>query len=578
MCRFLPPRTPSRDSAPRPSGSVPGVPGTRRWKSVSDMQNLGSLAMRGRLARLLAPLRRAPAGCPLGARAKAVDPAVLSTPLAPDPGTVSSSSEGPGDRPLRSPQELPGPGQLRSFFQLFGLGYVLHLHELQVILKAKYGPMWKTVSGPYTNVNLASPSLMEQLMRQEGKLPMRSDMALWKEHRDIRGLTYGPFTMQGEQWYQLRQTLNPRMLKPSDAALYTDSLNEVVGDMLVQLEDVKAKSPSGDQVSDVAHFFYLFALEAISYVLFEKRIGCLRPSIPPETEIFVKSVELMFKNSLYATFLPKWTRPFLPFWDRYLEGWDNIFSFGKKLIEEKIKELEAQLKDGNSDKVRVSGYLHFLLSSRQLTPDEAMGSLAELLLAGVDTSANTLTWALYHLAQDPETQEALYKEVVGVVPHGEKPQSKDFAHMPLLKAVLKEALRLYPVVPINSRVNIDKEVVVGDYLFPKNTQFVLCHFVMSRDPDNFESPSEFLPKRWLRRKQNEPVGGSHAFSSIPFGFGVRACLGRRLAELEMNVVLSRLIQQYEISLAPGMQKVHPLSRIVLVPDKLVSLRFRKRHP
>uniref|UniRef100_A0A4X2JZF7 Cytochrome P450 family 27 subfamily A member 1 n=2 Tax=Vombatus ursinus TaxID=29139 RepID=A0A4X2JZF7_VOMUR len=540
------------------------------------MQNVRSLAMRGRLARLLAPLRRAPARCSLGARAKAVDSAALPTALTTDPGTVSSA--GPRDRQLRSPEELPGPSWLRSFFQLFVQGNVFHMHDLQVASKAKYGPMWKTIMGPYINVNLASPSLMEQLMRQEGKYPMRDDMALWKAHRDIRGLTYGPFTTQGEQWYRLRQTLNPRMLKPSDAALYTDFLNDVVGDLLIRLEEIKAESPSGDRVPNVAHLFYLFSLEAVSYILFEKRIGCLKPTILPDTEIFIKSVELMFKNSLFAIFLPEWTRPYLPFWNRYLEGWDNIFSFGKNMIEQKLKEVEAELKDGNSDKVQVSGYLHFLLSSGQLSPDEAMGSLAELLLAGVDTTSNTLTWALYHLAQDPEIQEALHKEVVGVVPPGKIPQYKDFAHMPLLKAVLKETLRLYPVVPINSRINTEKEVIVGDFLFPKNTQFVLCHFAMSRDPDNFPSPMKFLPRRWLRKNRIGSVGGSHAFGSLPFGYGVRSCLGRRVAELEMNLVLSRMIQQYEISLAPGMQKVYPLARVVLVPDKLVGLCFQKRHP
>uniref|UniRef100_F6WH61 Cytochrome P450 family 27 subfamily A member 1 n=1 Tax=Monodelphis domestica TaxID=13616 RepID=F6WH61_MONDO len=537
MCLFFP-----RDSAPRPGllGSAwESGPGSYNWRPLSDMQNLGSLVMRGRLAQLLVPLRMVPPRCPLGARAKAVDPTALPPELAEAPGAVSSTA-GPEARQLRSLDELPGPGQLHSLFRLFVQGYVLHLHELQVVLKSKYGPIWKLPLLPYTSVYLANASLMEQLLRQEGKHPLRHDMALWKEHRDSRGFAYGPFTTEGEEWYQLRQALNSRMLKPSDAALYTDSLNEVIGDLLVQLEDIKAKSLSGDQVPDVANFFYFFALEAITYILFEKRIGCLKPPIHPEMETFVKSVGLMFKNSLYVTFLPKWTRPLFPFWNRYLENWDIIFTFGKKLIEEKLKDMAAELKDGNSDKIRMSGYLHFLLSSGELTPDEAVGSLAEILLAGVDTTSNTMTWALYHLAQDPETQEALYKEVVGVVPPGKIPQYKDFAHMPLLKAVLKETLRLYPAVPTNSRVNSEKDVIVGDFLFPKNTQFVLCHYAMSHDPDIFPSPKKFLPKRWLRRNQTGPVGVNHAFGSIPFGYGVRACLGRRIAELEMYLVLSRV--------------------------------------
>lgn len=74
----------------------------------------------------------------------------------------------------------------------------------------------------------------------------------------------------------------------------------------------------------------LCALPAICYILFEKRIGCLERSIPQDTATFVRSVGLMFQNSLYATFLPKWTRPLLPFWGRYLEGWNTIFSFGEE--------------------------------------------------------------------------------------------------------------------------------------------------------------------------------------------------------------------------------------------------------
>jgi cholestanetriol 26-monooxygenase len=127
----------------------------------------------------------------------------------------------------------------------------------------------------------------------------------------------------------------------------------------------------------------------------------------------------MFQNSLYATFLPKWTRPLLPFWRRYLDGWNAIFSFGeefrlrsgedllppatssqsaltspppfsvapsgKKLIDQKLKEVEAQLQEAGPDGVQVSGYLHFLLTNQLLSPHEATGSLPELLLAGVDT-------------------------------------------------------------------------------------------------------------------------------------------------------------------------------------------------
>ncbi|XP_010986642.1 sterol 26-hydroxylase, mitochondrial [Camelus dromedarius] len=508
---------------------------------------------------------------PHGARAKAAIPAALPAAQAAEaPGT------GPGNRRLRSLEELSGPGHLRLLFQLFVRGYVLQMHQLQVLNKAKYGPIWANRLGPQIHVHLASAPLLEQVMRQEGKYPIRNDMELWKEHRDQQGLTYGPFTTEGHQWYRLRQALNQRMLKPADAALYANALNEVIEDFMVRLNQLRAESASGDHVPDIAHHFYFFALEAISYILFEKRIGCLERSIPQDTVGFVRSVGYMFQNSLYATFLPKWTRSLLPFWKRYLDGWNTIFSFGRKLIDQKVKEIEAQLQTGVPEETRISGYLHSLLTSGQLSPGEAEGSLPELLMAGVDTTSNTLTWALYHLSKNPEIQAALHEEVVSVVPAGQVPQHKDFAHMPLLKAVLKETLRLYPVVPVNSRVIVDKEIEVGGFLFPKNTQFVFCHYVVSRDPSIFPEPDSFQPQRWLRKNQPDALRVQHPFGSVPFGYGVRGCLGRRIAELEMQLLLTRLIQQYEVALAPETGEVTSVARIVLVPNKKVGLRFLQR--
>lgn len=131
----------------------------------------------------------------------------------------------------------------------------------------------------------------------------------------------------------------------------------------------------------------------------------------------------MFKNSIFATVLPRWSRKVLPFWDRYLDSWDTIFAFGerwrrgtgmvgldslrtlkskavsfrprshcqhwgplsvpagKNLIDRKMEELEGQVERGKE----VSGYLSYLLASGTLSLDEVYGSVAELLLAGVDT-------------------------------------------------------------------------------------------------------------------------------------------------------------------------------------------------
>ncbi|XP_067154673.1 sterol 26-hydroxylase, mitochondrial [Apteryx mantelli] len=494
-------------------------------------------------------------------------------PLSPGPrrgagGSAAAAAAAAGPARLKGPGELPGPGLLRTFVWLFLRGYLLHTHRLQLMSRRIYGPIWKSTFGHYENINIGSPEVLEQLLRQEGKYPMRSDMALWKEHRDTRRLPYGPFTEEGERWYRLRQVLNKRLLKPSEAALYAGAIGEVVSDLMVRLRDERSRSPSGVLVCDVANLLYRFALEGISYILFETRIGCLRRQVPAETQHFIDSINLMFKNSIFATVLPRWTRKVLPFWGRYLDSWDTIFAFGKTLIDRKMEELEGQVERGKE----VSGYLSYLLASGRLSLEEVYGSVAELLLAGVDTTSNTLSWALYHLSRDLGIQEALYQELTAVVPPDRVPGAEDIPKMPLLRAVIKETLRIYPVVPTNARVFWEKDIVIGDYLFPKNTLFVLAHYAMSHDETHFPEPERFLPQRWLRGYGSP----HHPFSSIPFGYGVRACVGRRIAELEMHLALARIIQAFEVRPDPRGVEVTSVSRIVLVADKPINLEFVAR--
>uniref|UniRef100_A0A8C2XQ55 Cytochrome P450 family 27 subfamily A member 3 n=1 Tax=Cyclopterus lumpus TaxID=8103 RepID=A0A8C2XQ55_CYCLU len=173
----------------------------------------------------------------------------------------------------------------------------------------------------------------------------------------------------------------------------------------------------------------------------------------------------MFQLSPIIVLFPKSVWPYLPFWKQFVAAWDHLFKVAEGLIQQKMESIQQKV---HLDQSVEGAYLTHLLLSDQMTVTEILGSITELLLAGVDTTSNTVSWCLYELAKQPEVQEQLYQEVMSVCPGDELPNSEDIARMPYLKAIVRETLRLYPVVPGNARVSVDNEIVVGDHLFPKD--------------------------------------------------------------------------------------------------------------
>ncbi|CAB1450368.1 unnamed protein product [Pleuronectes platessa] len=478
---------------------------------------------------------------------------------------------------LKTIDDLPGPSMSSSLYLMLFKGYSEKSHLMQVLQKNQHGPIWRSKYGSFEMVNVASPEFIAQVIRQEGRYPVRVDMSHWKDYMDLRGHDYGLHTSSGTEWYQIRKQLNPKMLKLGEVSVYASSIQEVVGDMLQRIEVLRCRSQDQATVPDMAAELYKFGFEAVSSILFETRLGCLQEDIPKDTLRFIAAVNTMLMLSDAVLFTPRWSRSILPFWKRFVQAWDVLCSVGQKLIDKRMAEIEARVRSGEpADGL----YLSYLLSSEKLSRSQIYITITELLVGGVDTTSNTLTWTLYHLARDQRAQELLYGEVNSVCPNKREPTTDDLSRLPYLRAVIKETLRLYPVVPGNGRYVTENEVIVGDYWFPKKTQFHLCHFAVCHDEAMFPNPEEFVPERWLRSQTPGCPAPSfdkpQPYSYVPFGVGVRACVGKRVAEMEMHFALSRMMQHYKVKPEKGAPIVHPNTRILMIPEKPINLRFLPR--
>ncbi|XP_060684202.1 sterol 26-hydroxylase, mitochondrial-like [Hemiscyllium ocellatum] len=474
---------------------------------------------------------------------------------------ASTESAALGYKPVHA---LPGTSGWSIPYWMFIKGYFHKLHQLQLIEHNKFGPMWRT--GAF--VNVADNNLIEQVLRQDEKYPERVVGSLWAEQRKVQGMANGIITAEGEEWYRLRTLLNERMLKPQGALLYQGVINEVLTDFIDRIQRLRLASESGVTVRNITTELQKYTFEAIAAILLEIRMGCLQEKIPEETQKFITAVATMLRSLVYCEYLPKWTRNWLPFWKQYLQAWDDMFAFARKAVDKKMVQIRELMDAGHS----VEGhYLTHLLTS-EMNQSEIYSSITELLLGGVDTTANTLTWALYCLAKNPEVQERVFREIWSGCPGEQVPTAQDFSKMPLLRAVIKETLRLYPVVP-NMVRTLHRDIVLGGYHIPQKTTFILCHYAMSYSEQNFPDPHHFKPERWLRGADSHK---HHPFSSLPFGFGVRGCIGRRVAELEMQLTLARLLKRFQLKLEPGTKEIPAKSRIVLVPENPINLQLLDR--
>ena len=178
---------------------------------------------------------------------------------------------------------------------------------------------------------------------------------------------------------------------------------------------------------------------------------------------------------------------------------------------------------------------------------------------------------LYELGSKPELQEEIYQEIISANPNNDLIDEKTFTRIPILKATLKETLRLYPLAPTVTRI-LNQDIVLDGYLVPKGTTIHICLSILSKSEKYFKNANVFNPKRWLR--ENQKLDPIDMFASLPFGFGVRMCIGRRLAEQKIYIILMKLIRSFRIKYIGKQLTVR--HRLIIVPENELNLKFFKR--
>ncbi|XP_041966893.1 thromboxane-A synthase isoform X3 [Alosa sapidissima] len=209
---------------------------------------------------------------------------------------------------------------------------------------------------------------------------------------------------------------------------------------------------------------------------------------------------------------------------------------------------------------------------RVMTEDEIVGQAFIFLLAGYETTSSTLAFTCYLLATHPECQQELQREVDHFFSRHDTPDYNNVQELKYMDMVVSETLRMYPPGFRYART-VEEDCMVNGQVLPKGATLEIPAAFLHYDPEHWPEPHKFIPERFTA----EAKASRHPFVYIPFGAGPRSCVGMRLAQLEMKMALTLILQRFTVE-ACSETKV-PLelkSQSTLGPKNGIWVKITKR--
>ncbi len=233
---------------------------------------------------------------------------------------------------------------------------------------------------------------------------------------------------------------------------------------------------------------------------------------------------------------------------------------------------------------RLNGYLFEMIAHRRANPVEDTDLLSDLIasglddqrirdqiltmiIAGHDTSTANLAWSHYLLGMHRDALMKLVEEVDTVL-GDDAPTIDNIADLTYTGQVSDEALRLYPPIHLGNR-KAKADIAFGEFMIPADTRVIYSIYLTHRHPEYWDAPAEFRPERFEAGQRPTP------YSYLPFGGGPRNCIGGAFAQVESKVVLSRIMQQADLTLEMG-RRIVPSMGATLEPRPGVPMRVHKR--
>ncbi|MFD0864151.1 cytochrome P450 [Sungkyunkwania multivorans] len=440
-----------------------------------------------------------------------------------------------------------------------------HLHQFNVENKHRAIEKWSEEVGNIFRVHFVgkpflvstNPDFNKKVLKaRPEKFRRLSKMTDIIEEIGVKGV----FNAEGETWKKHRK-LTSEALNMKNVKGFFPIISQTTERFLNKLKRLEA---TGDPI-DIQQEMMRYTVDITTVIAF----GYPMNTIDHDGDVIQEHLEKVFPmiNERITAPIPLW---------RYLKlkkdkELDHAVAEIEATVNHFINEAKGRLENNPELKENPTNFLEALLveqeKDKNFSDHAVYSNVFSLLMAGEDTTSNSVSWALYYLGQQPEMVKKIREEAFEIYGDGLfPPNNETLGKLKYTEAVAMEALRLKPVAP-NMFHQANEDIEINGIHIEKDTSIIFQIQVSQTDEKYFAHGESFVPERWL--KEGCPFSGPHSPDIIKvFGAGPRFCPGKNLAMHEMIMALSMICKNFDVALAVKPEEVREVFAFSMYPGNL----------
>ncbi|XP_019182601.1 PREDICTED: cytochrome P450 CYP736A12-like isoform X2 [Ipomoea nil] len=437
----------------------------------------------------------------------------------------------------------PGPRGVPILGHFHLVGKNPH-QDLQKLAKT-YGPIMHLRFGFVDNIVASTPEAAKQFLKTHdlnfATRPL-SEAAKYISNGQ-KGLSFGQY---GPYWRNVRKLCTLEFLSNLKINSYQSMRRE---ELCLLVESFKQAAQNGEAV-DLSVKVSSLSANMSCRMVFGKKYE--------DKDLDEKGFKAVIQEAVKITALPNLGDYFPLLGKLDVQGltrrMKTVGQLFDEFLEKIINEHEQATSKGNTETTKdfVDTILEIMRSGEspvQFTREHVKSVMLDMLIASMDTSSSVIEWTMSELFRHPEIMEKVKEEIESHVGLDRMVEEKDLEHFKYLEIVIKESLRMHPVVPLLLPHAAREDCNVDGFHIPKNATVTVNVWAIGRDPNVWSDPEKFIPERF--NKSSVEYRGQD-FELLPFGSGRRSCSGMQLGITVIRLVVAQLIHYFDWSFPDGM--------------------------